>query len=224
MNLKILKQIEDMFKTSPQILRDDHKLRQSIQGIFNVWVDDVSFNHIGELVDKVDDKVLENYFSRVWQPELKKYKYSGPALIDEVNNLNPKNVLDVGCGYNEFRGNIHNLTGLDPYNPKADIMQGIMDYDPDVTYDVVLCLGSINFGDTNKILNELERVVKLTSPGGKIFFRVNPGLMHDPMEADWIQFYAWTPTFIINTADFLGVTVLDLRTDGKNRVYFVWAK
>ena len=48
--------------------------------------------------------------------------------------------------------------------------------------------------------------------------------MHDPMEADWIQFYAWTPTFIINTADFLGVTVLDLRTDGKNRVYFVWAK
>lgn len=224
MNLKILKQIEDMFKTSPQILRDDHKLRQSIQGIFNVWVDDVSFNHIGELVDKVDDKVLENYFSRVWQPELKKYKYSGPALIDEVNNLNPKNVLDVGCGYNEFRGNIHNLTGLDPYNPKADIIKGIMDYDPGITYDVVLCLGSINFGDTNKILNELERVVNLTSPGGKIFFRVNPGLMHDPMEADWIQFYAWTPTFIINTADFLGVTVLDLRTDGKNRVYFVWAK
>ena len=224
MNLKILNKLEDMFKTSPQILRDEHKLRQSIQGIFNVWVDDVSFNHIGELVDKVDDKVLENYFSRVWQPELKKYKYSGPALIDEVNNLNPKNVLDVGCGYNEFRGNIHNLTGLDPYNPKADIIKGIMDYDPDVTYDVVLCLGSINFGDTNKILNELERVVKLTSPGGKIFFRVNPGLMHDPMEADWIQFYAWTPTFIINTADFLGVTVLDLRTDGKNRVYFVWAK
>lgn len=224
MNLKILKQLEDMFKTSPQILRDEHKLRQSIQGIFNVWVDDVTFNHIGELVDKVDDKVLENYFSRVWQPELKKYKYSGPALIDEVNNLNPKNVLDVGCGYNEFRGNIHNLTGLDPYNPKADIIKGIMDYDPDVTYDVVLCLGSINFGDTNKILNELERVVKLTSPGGKIFFRVNPGLMHDPMEADWIQFYAWTPTFIINTADFLDVTVLDLRTDGKNRVYFVWSK
>lgn len=224
MNLKILKQIEDMFKTSPQILRDEHKLRQSIQGVFNVWVDDVSFNHLGELVDKVDDKVLENYFSRVWQPELKKYKYSGPALIDEVNKLNPKNVLDVGCGYNEFRGNIHNLTGLDPYNPKADIIKSIMDYDPDVTYDVVLCLGSINFGDTNKILNELERVVKLTSPGGKIFFRVNPGLMHDPMEADWIQFYAWTPTFIINTADFLGVTVLDLRTDGKNRVYFVWSK
>ena len=79
MNLKILKQLEDMFKTSPQILRDEHKLRQSIQGIFNVWVDDVSFNHIGELVDKVDNKVLEQYFSKVWQPELKKYKYSGLA-------------------------------------------------------------------------------------------------------------------------------------------------
>ena len=41
MNLKILNTLEDMFKTSPQILRDDHKLRQSIQGMFNVWVEDV---------------------------------------------------------------------------------------------------------------------------------------------------------------------------------------
>lgn len=225
MNLKILKQLEDMFKTSPQILRDEHKLRQSIQGIFNVWIDDVSFNHIGELVDKVDSEVLEQYFSKVWQPELKKYKYSGLALIDEVNNLNPRNVLDVGCGYNEFKGKIRNITGLDPYNNKADIIKGILDYDPrPTTYDVVLCLGSINFGDTTKILNELEHIVNITSPGGKIFFRVNPGLKHDPVEADWIQFYDWTPTFIINTADFLGVTVLDLRTDYKNRMYFVWAK
>ena len=47
MNLKILNTLEDMFKTSPQILRDDHKLRQSIQGMFNVWVEDVSFTNTG---------------------------------------------------------------------------------------------------------------------------------------------------------------------------------
>ena len=64
MNLKILNKIEEMFKTSPQILRDDHKLRQSIQGMFNVWVEDVSFDNMGELVAKIDNKVLEKYFTK----------------------------------------------------------------------------------------------------------------------------------------------------------------
>ena len=54
MNIKILNALEDMFKTSPQILRDDHKLRQSIQGMFDVWVEDVSFDNTGELVNKID--------------------------------------------------------------------------------------------------------------------------------------------------------------------------
>ena len=36
----------------------------------------------------------------------KKYKYSGLAIIDEVNNLKSKKVLDLGCGYNEFKGKI----------------------------------------------------------------------------------------------------------------------
>jgi hypothetical protein len=30
-----------------------------------------------------------------------------------------ESVLDVGCGYNEFKGKINNLTGLDPYNKKC---------------------------------------------------------------------------------------------------------
>ena len=116
MNLKILNTLEDMFKTSPQILRDDHKLRQSIQGMFNVWVEDVGFDNMGELVNKIDDRVLEKYFSKVWQSDTKKYKHSGLTLVDEINNLRPRSVLDVGCGYNEFKGKIDNLLGIDPYN------------------------------------------------------------------------------------------------------------
>jgi ubiquinone/menaquinone biosynthesis C-methylase UbiE len=224
MNLKILDTLEDMFKTSPQILRDDHKLRQSIQGMFNVWVEDVSFDNTGELVNKIDDKVLEKYFSNVWQSETKKYKHSGLALVDEINSLRPRSVLDVGCGYNEFKGKIDNLIGIDPYNNHADIKVSILDFRPSETFDVVMCLGSINFGSTDKILKELERIVELTTPGGKIYFRVNPGLKHVPTESTWISFYEWTPTFIINCADFLKVDVLDLRNDYKERMYFVWSK
>lgn len=224
MNHKILEAVEHMLQTSPQLLRQPTKLQQAIVGIFDVWVDDVSFGNVGELVEKIDDKVLGRYFSEVWQPEMKKFKYSGLKLIDEVNLLNPRSVLDIGCGYNEFKGKIANLTGLDPYNDRADIQCKIADYTTDQQYDVVLALGSINFGSTDKIFTELEKAVSLTAPKGKLFFRVNPGVQHAPLESRWISFYPWNSNFIINCAEYLGVDVLDIKHDHNNRLYFVWSK
>lgn len=223
-NHKILNAVENMLQTSPQLLRDHKKLQQAIVGIFDVWVEDVSFNSVGELVDKIDDKVLGRYFSEVWQPEMKKFKYSGLKLIDEINNLYPRSVLDVGCGYNEFKGKINNLTGLDPYNKNADVHFKLLEYNTSERYDIVLALGSINFGSTDKIFSELERAVELTAPKGKLFFRVNPGLSHTPPESKWISFYPWNSNFIINCADYLGVDVLDIKNDHNNRLYFVWSK
>ena len=87
-----------MIHTSPQLLRNQKTLQQAIQGTFDVTVDDVSYDTIGELVDRIDDKVLDNYFRNHWQGEMSKYKYSGPALIDEINSLKTRRVLDIGCG------------------------------------------------------------------------------------------------------------------------------
>lgn len=224
MNHKILEAVERMLQTSPQLLRQPAKLQQAIVGIFDVWVDDVSFSNIGELVEKIDDKVLGRYFSEVWQPEMKKFKYSGLKLVDEINALKPRAVLDIGCGYNEFKGKISNLTGLDPFNHRADIQCKIADYVTEQRYDVVLALGSINFGSTDKIFTELEQAVKLTAPKGKLFFRVNPGVQHAPPESRWISFYPWNSNFIINCADYFGVDVLDIKHDNNNRLYFVWSK
>ena len=224
MNHKILGAVEHMLQTSPQLLRNSGKLRQAIVGTFDVEIKDVGFNNVGELVEKIDDAVLGRYFSEVWQPEMKKFKYSGLILIDEVNSLKPRNVLDIGCGYNEFKGKINNLVGLDPYNNRADIQCKIADYRTTEKYDVVLALGSINFGSTDKIFAELERAVELTAPGGKLFFRVNPGVQHTPPESRWISFYPWNSNFIINCADYFGVDVLDIRNDHNNRMYFVWSK
>lgn len=224
MNHKILDAVEHMLQTSPQLLRDSCKLKQAIVGTFDVEINDVSFDNVGELVDKIDDAVLARYFSEVWQPEMKKFKYSGLKLIDEVNSLKPRSVLDIGCGYNEFKGKINNLIGLDPFNSRADVRCKIADYRTDEQYDVVLALGSINFGSTDKVFSELERAVKVTAPKGKMFFRVNPGLQHTPLESRWISFYPWNSNFIINCADYFGVDILDIRNDHNNRMYFVWNK
>lgn len=224
MNTKIFLALENLIKTSPQILRDENLLRQAISGEFDVFVNDVSFDHIGQLVDKIDSEVLERYFSKVWQPETKKFKYSGLTLIDEINSLGPSSVIDLGCGYNEFKGKIHNLIGIDAYNDKADIKCSILDFKPTQLYDAVIILGSINFGSTNKIFAELEKAVSLTSPGGRMYFRVNPGLSHDKPESKWIDFYDWTPNFIVNMASYFGVELVTLQNDSNNRFYFVWKK
>ena len=223
MNHKILHKLEQMIHTSPQLMRNPRTLQQAIQGTFDIEIDNVEYTHIGELVDRIDDKVLDNYFRNVWQGEMKKYKYSGLALIDEINSLKPRKVLDIGCGYHEFKGKIDNIVGIDPYNDAADLCVKLLDHHPKEKYDAVIALGSINFGSTDKIYAELEHAVSLCNPGAVMFFRANPGLPHDKQESNWIYFYPWDSNFIVNCADQLGVDILDIRTDShKNRLYFVW--
>lgn len=219
-----------MIHTSPQLLRNPQTLQQAIQGTFDIELDSVEHNNIGELVDRIDDAVLDKYFRHYWQGEMKKYKYSGLALIDEINSLKPRRVLDIGCGYHEFRGKIDNIVGIDPYNSSADYEVKLLDYKPTEKFDATLALGSINFGSTDKIFAELEHAVRLCNPGAVMFFRVNPGLAHDESNrpagkehSKWIYFYPWDSTFIVNCATQLGVDILDIRTDShRGRIYFVW--
>lgn len=174
--------------------------------------------------EAINDACLHKYFSKYWDNDMKKWKYSGLALIDEVNNLKPRAVLDVGCGYNEFKGKINNLIGIDPYNSKADLQVSTLDYKTDEKFDVILCLGSVNFGSRDKIIAEVSRCVKLLAEGGTMFFRVNPGIQHDKPEAQWIEFFSWNVPFIIELAKMFNLQVLDIRDDTNSRKYFVYRK
>ena len=179
---------------------------------------------IEQYVEAINDACLHKYFSKYWQNDMKKWKYSGVQLIDEVNSLKPRAVLDVGCGYNEFKGRIDNLVGIDPYNDKADLQVSTLEYKTDNKYDVILCLGSVNFGDRDKIVAEVGRCVNLLADNGTMFFRVNPGVQHDKPEADWIEFFAWNVPFIIELADIYNLKILDIRDDTNQRKYFVYKK
>ena len=179
---------------------------------------------IEQYVEAIDDACLHKYFSKYWQNDMKKWKYSGVQLIDEVNSLKPRAVLDVGCGYNEFKGRIDNLVGIDPYNDKADLKVSTLEYKTDNKYDVILCLGSVNFGDRDKIIAEVGRCVNLLAENGTMFFRVNPGVQHDKPEAHWIEFFAWNVPFIIELAEIYNLKILDIRDDTNQRKYFVYKK
>jgi len=179
---------------------------------------------IEQYVEAIDDACLHKYFSKYWQNDMKKWKYSGLALIDEVNSLKPRAVLDVGCGYNEFKGKIDNLIGIDPYNDLADFKTGTLDYKTDEKFDVILCLGSVNFGNRDKIIAEMKKCVELLADGGTMFFRVNPGVQHDKPEAKWIEFYAWNVPFIIELSNMFDLDILDIRDDTNQRKYFILRK
>ena len=177
-----------------------------------------------QYTEAIDVACLHKYFSKYWENDIKKWKYSGLTLIDEVNSLKPRAVLDVGCGYNEFRGKIDNLTGIDPYNDKADHEVGTLEYRTDQKFDVIMCLGSINFGSRDKILAEIGRCVDLLEDGGTMFFRVNPGVQHNKPEAKWIEFFAWNVPFIIELSEIFNLKVLDIRDDSNQRKYFIYRK
>ena len=216
-----------MFQASPQLMKDTTLLNQAVNGTFGVDIKDITFNNIVDLTNTIDYNVLKKYFTTIWQPITKKYKYSGLSIVDEVNNLKPLRVLDLGCGYNEFKGKINNLIGIDPYNNKADIQSSILDYKSQEQFDVVISLGSINFGTVDKVYLELENAVSLTKQDGLLYFRVNPGEQHKAPEAQWIQFFNWTSEFIINSSSALNCSILKLEqevNDRGTRYYFVLRK
>lgn len=208
--------MQSILRACPNLIEDKRALLEMISVRFGVEVNDID-------VDTISDAVLEKYFTKVWQPSTKKYKYSGLDIIDEVNAMKPEHVLDVGCGYNEFKGKIKNLYGIDAFNERADERVDIMDYYPGHAYDVLICFGSINFGNTQKVYSELAKAVAITKIGGLLYFRVNPGIQHDPKEAEWIEFFPWTPEFLFNSAKELGCSVLSMRNDS-NRIYFALRK
>ena len=193
-----------------------------IQEIFGVEV--ARCDTLEQYAEAIDVACLRRYFSTYWENDIKKWKYSGLALVEEVNSLKPRAVLDVGCGYNEFKGKIDNLVGIDPYNDKADLQVSTLEYRTDQKFDVMLCLGSVNFGSRDKIIAEVGRCVDLLEDGGTMFFRVNPGVQHDKSEAKWIEFFAWNVPFIIELSEMFNLKILDIRDDSNQRKYFIYRK
>ena len=170
---------------------------------------------------------MESYFSGKWKDQnFESLEYSGYQLVDYVNDQKPNSVLDIGCGYNKFKGKIHKLIGVDPYNNSAAIKLPLEELSTTMKFDIVLALGSINFGDESVIDNQMEIIDKLFRK--EAIFRVNPGIPHDWADYGDIVWYPWSVEKINNIASRFNYTVKCIETEhvkqGHKRLFFVYTK
>ena len=168
---------------------------------------------------------MESYFNGIWKDNYKFLEYSGYRLVNYVNDQKPSSVLDIGCGYNRFKGKIKYLTGIDPYNDCADVKESVEEfYAP--PYDIVLCLGSINFGIESEIDYQLYCINKLFKK--EAIFRVNPGIPHDWANTGNITWYKWTKEKIYDVAKRYKYKVKELKEEtvlqGHLRYFFIYTK
>ena len=175
----------------------------------------------------MDQVHLNDYFLNHWNSEIPKYTHSGFALFHQVKES--ERVLDVGCGHNPFKGLIKNLVGIDPAFPQADFNGTIEEYESDELFDVAFCLGSINFGDEAKIRREIEKVISLLTPNGRIYWRCNPARTdHDSDKCEEINFFDWSLAYHEQFCKDYGFELYDVALERpephKKRIYAVWQR
>jgi hypothetical protein len=176
-----------------------------------------------EIVDDLSERYIHRFFSEIWKPRTGDYDYTGWELAEEVNKLNPKKVLDVGCGYHPFKGRINNIVGIDPYNNCADYQVDILDYKVKPgSHDVVIALGSINFNSKDEIEERFSACVNLLAQGGKFYLRANPGIPHKT--GPYVDIFPWSFEVVNEFAEKYNLKLETFKKDANDRLYFVYEK
>lgn len=176
-----------------------------------------------EITDDLSERYILRFFSEIWKPRTGDYEHTGWELAEEINKLNPKNVLDVGCGYHPFKGRIQNLIGIDPYNNCADYEVDILDYKVKAgSHDVIIALGSINFNSKDEIQSRFAHCVNLLAPGGKFFLRANPGITHKT--GPYVEIFNWTFEVVNEFAELYNLKLDTFKRDANERLYFAYTK
>lgn len=173
-----------------------------------------------EIVDDLSERYTHRFFAEIWKPRTNDYDYTGWQLAEEVNRLNPRSVLDVGCGYHPFKGRINNLIGIDPYNDCADYMVDILEYVG--SHDIIIALGSINFNSKDEIESRFKRCVDMLDVGGRFYLRANPGITHKT--GPYVDIFPWSFEVVKEFADRYNLKLLEFKKDNNDRLYFVYEK
>jgi hypothetical protein len=187
----------------------------------------LSCDFIGSIKDCVEDldrRYLKRFFGEIWKPRTDDYNYTGWALTEEICKQNPKNVLDVGCGYHPFKGRIPNLVGIDPYNNCADYMVDILDYKTSQLHDHIIVLGAINFNSKSDIEKRFAHCINLLAPGGKIYFRANPGIQWK--NGPYVEIFAWSFEIVKEFEEKYNLKLETFKQESisPGRLYFVYSK
>lgn len=175
---------------------------------------------VKDITQDLSERYIHRFFAEIWKPRTNDYDYTGWELAEEVNKLNPKSVLDVGCGYHPFKGRINNIVGIDPYNNCADYMVDILDYVGQ--HDVIIALGSINFNSRDEIESRFAKCVNILEQGGRFYLRANPGIPHKT--GPYVDIFPWSFEVVKEFADKYNLKLLTFKKDANDRLYFVYEK
>ena len=187
-------------------------------------LEDCSFNGaLRDIVNILSERYIKRFFGEIWRPRTDDYDYTGRQLAEDIAKQNPKNVLDVGCGYHPFKGKIPNLVGIDPYNHAADYEVDILDYrvKPE-SHDHIIALGSINFNSKEDIEARFSHCVNLLEKGGKFYLRANPGLQH--VTGPYVDVFEWTFEVVKQLEVAHGLHLDTFKQDNNGRLYFVYSR
>ena len=196
------------------------KFQQELSSTFNVPVE--IEGTVADLVERTDVRYLMWFFGEIWKPRTEQYHWTGYRIAEEICRVNPQKVLDVGCGYNPFKGRIPNLIGIDPYNNCADFMVDILDYHVEpASYDHVIALGSINFNSRADIELRFAATVNLLAPNGHLWMRCNPG--HSHKNGPWVEIFPWSFDVAYELAKKFNLTLETLKQD-QDRLFFLFRR
>ena len=149
--------------------------------------------------------------------------FKGIKYINE--QLKPNSVLDVGCGMNNFKNVINNLTGIDLIDYKkvhdgvngADIVEDVFDFyaREKPNFDMIYCVGALNFGNEETICKMLQVFKEIVGPGGRIFGHVRPGTFknHERDKKFGFYHYPWTKKEIERISKLVGIEVIDMKVE-----------
>lgn len=178
---------------------------------------------LAEITDDLSQRYIHRFFSEIWKPRTDEFTHTGWQLVEEINKLEPKNVLDVGCGYHPFKGRINNLIGIDPYNDLADYQVDILEYKvKPKSHDVIIALGSINFNSKDEIEERFAHCVDLLDDNGYFYLRVNPGILHK--NGPYVDIFPWSFEVAKEFEERYNLTLVTFKKDNNGRLYLVYTK
>jgi hypothetical protein len=146
---------------------------------------------MGDFVKEIDNQYQNNYFvgengtsttgvvGTVYdvdkQPIANKWNIRGEALVKRLQLMQEKNpnltILDMGCGVNEYKKYLKNVTGVDPYRAEADIISKQSDFNPnDKTWDIIICFGPQNWYTYDEQYRNFKKLKECLSPGGLLLW------------------------------------------------------
>lgn len=177
---------------------------------------------LSHIVNTLSERYSLRFFGEMWRPRTDDYAHTGWNLVEEIKQLDPTAVLDVGCGYHPFKGRIQNLVGIDPYNDAADYQVDILEYRVRHKYDVIMALGSINFNSRDEIEERFGHCVDLLAANGRFYLRANPGVSH--RTGPYVDIFPWSFEVVVELAEKYNLKLLVFKKDTNNRLYFVYQK